>query len=345
MSLILSPQNGKEIDSEILEIYKQKLGGGELSQLAKLFKGKGLPDRLLTILRSTLRVPVRYYREELEIKLAWIDKRPLAKLANQPKRGELGDAAFFYFEILQHNGKASHQQARALIMQAKVAKEPKQIASPTVPVNPSNPSPNSSTAREIDLMSQWRTFDLYKTSRSRSAIVKGVSIAPQSRPPAHGWYMATPGKHPKGSQAKAWESPWMCGPAAMGAPCAVTLGELLRSFFTFDTVTAGCNALPEAGATFKFDPSYMTTPVGNGWDRLCVEILRLCPNNQLPKSLFGNTGPRGAVITSVVRSFPYLGRGDGPPDCLSQITEWLWPRRMPVLLVVMTKIEGESPAS
>lgn len=345
MSLQLSSQHAKKIDDELWQIYGKRLGGPELRQLAKLFKSKGLTDRLLKIFTPTLPKPRQYYREELEIKLAWIDKRPLAKLATQSKRGELGDAAFFYFEVFQTDRGISHRQARALIMQAKVAKEASQIAAPAVPVNPSKPSSQSSTAREFELLSQWGQFDLYKTSGSKTAIVSGISVSPSSLPPAHGWYMATPRVHPKGALAKAWQAPWMCGPAGINAPCEVTLGELLRSFFSFEAVTVGTGAVPEAGVNFRFDPSYMKTPIGNDWGRLCVEILRLCPTNQLPASLFGSSGPRRAIITTVLRSFPWTGDGEDRHNWLSIVHEWLRPRKMPVLLVVKMMYEGEAAAS
>src|SRR5574340_1616361 len=111
MSLQLSSQHAKKIDDELWQIYGKRLGGPELRQLAKLFKSKGLTDRLLKIFTPTLPKPRQYYREELEIKLAWIDKRPLAKLATQSKRGELGDAAFFYLDRKSTRLNSSHQKS------------------------------------------------------------------------------------------------------------------------------------------------------------------------------------------------------------------------------------------
>lgn len=55
MSLNLGPQHADEFDGEVWEIYGDKLGGSELSQLVKLFdKRKGLPTRLARVLQSTL---------------------------------------------------------------------------------------------------------------------------------------------------------------------------------------------------------------------------------------------------------------------------------------------------
>jgi len=340
MPLTLTPEHSAAIDAAIWKIYRSKLGGGELAQLAKLFARGELLKQLETILAPTLRHG-RYYREELEIKLAWIDKRPLAKLANHSKRVELGDAAFFFFEQLANHGVSIPQYGRALIMQAKVAKDMNQIASPSVPVNPVRPSPDSSTARELDLLSKWDTFDLYATSGSRDAIVTGISVAPASLPPAHGWYMATPRRHPAGSQASAWKSPWMCAPAEAGVACAFTLGEVLRSFFAFSYAAPMGNLPIEVGANIDPDPSNLQNPSGQGWERLGVELLRLCPKNQLPRSLFGNVASRSAMGSSVVRSFPYLGLGGNGTGLLSRIYQRLFGRRMPVLVVVFIKTEGD----
>jgi len=340
MPLTLGPEYAQAIDTALWRIYGSKLHGGELSQLAKLFGKKGLPNELVGVLRPSLRHGP-YYREELEIKLAWIDKRPLAELAAHSKRVELGDAAFFYFEQLRHRSQVAHQFARALIVQAKVAKEENQIARPIVPVNPARPAADSSTARELDLLSRWDPFDLYATSASIDAMVTGIAIAPDPLPPAHAWYMATPKRHPKKAQTAIWKSPWMCGPAEYGAVCSFTLGALLRAFLTF-AYPAPKGELPiEAGASFNFSVSELQKPSGRGWDRLCIELLRLCPSNQFPRSLFGNLPDRSAVVSAVIRSLPYIGGGATGWGWLRAIYEWLFPHRMPVLLVVLIKTEGE----
>jgi hypothetical protein len=280
MPLYLQPAIGTAIDSHIWEIYKHRLGGTELRQLAKLFKRAGL----LTCLEEVLSPTLASSRNELEISLAWIDKRPLAKLATDLRRVELGDAAIFFFDMLQYRGSTRYNQSRALILQAKVAKETGQMAQPAVPVNPTRPNAMSSTARELKLLSRWDHFDLYKTSGSRDPIVRGIAVAPPKLPPAHSWYMATPRWRPTRAQSAAWTSPWMCAPAANGARCDITFGSLLLAFLTSSPVTGVNAALPEVGADFKFEPQSLWVPSGNDWDRLCIEILRLCPRNNLPRS-------------------------------------------------------------
>jgi hypothetical protein len=133
----------------------------------------------------------------------------------------------------------------------------------------------------------------------------------------------------------------MCGVAERGAACSFTLGELLRSFLAF-SYPAPKGVLPiEAGASFRFAPSELEKPSGDGWDRLCIELLRLCPRNQLPRSLFGNLPDPSAVVSAVVRSFPYIGAGGIGWGWFQRVYDWLFSRRMPVLVVVWIKTEGQ----
>jgi hypothetical protein len=247
MALRVKPEIAAEIDSQIWDIYRNRLGGSELRQLAKLFKRTGLLTRLENILSSTLRTPTPHYREDLEIRLAWIDKRPLAKLETNPRRVELGDAAIFFFDVLQNAKTKWYPQSCAVILQAKAAKEKRQIERPSVPVNPTMPRPLSSTARELALLSTWGRFDLYEASGTRDPTVRGISVAPPRFPPANGWYMATPKSRPRGAEIQAWKSPWMCAPAANGSLCNVTLGNLILAFLTSSTVNGTGSFLPEVG--------------------------------------------------------------------------------------------------
>lgn len=345
MSLHLDLGVGAQIDSQIWDIYDHRLGGSELGQLAKLFNTSGLLARLDDVLTPTLPTPRPGYSEELELSLAWIDKRPLAKLATNPRRVELGDAAIFFFDLLQFSGKTHYRQSRAVILQAKVAKEKGQIAQPAVPVNPRRPRPNTSTARELELLSRWEIFDLYKTAGDRDPILNGISVAPAKFPPANGWYMATPKKRPNDGQNGAWKSPWMCAPAKDGAPCEVTLGNLLLAFLASSPVNGGNSSLPAVGVDFEFDPQYLLQPNlsakrGNDWNRLCVKILQLCPKHQLPRSLFGAQAGPAIIRTTVLRSLPYAGDGSSLINLILWIRDELFPRRMPVLLITITRREG-----
>lgn len=331
MSLQLAPEHARAIDDGLRAIHASGYGG-ELQQLAKLFKRRALPAVLQTVIEPTLRTG-RSYREDIEVKLAWIDKRPLAKLARHTKRVELGDAAIFYLDRLRCRDRITWRPARALILQAKVAKERGQLAAPAVPVNPTRPARDSSTAREFDLLSSWSTFDLYATSGSKNALATGITAAPTSLPPGNGWYMAAPWTRPDADAKRAWASPWMCAPAVMAAPCITTLGQLLLAFLRCDEVGAG---LPSAGEEFRFHPDALKKPQGSDWQRVCVEILRLCPKYRLPKALVGEFAGEG----SIVRSFPYVG-GGGTSGLLLDLLTFLFPKKMFVLVVLVTRTEGE----
>lgn len=331
MSLQLAPQHARAIDDGLRAIHASGYGG-ELQQLAKLFNRRALPAVLQTVIKPTLRRG-RGYREEVEVKLAWIDKRPLAKLARHTKRVELGDAAIFYLDRLRFKDRINWRPARALILQAKVAKEREQLAAPAVPVNPTKPARDSSTAREFDLLSSWGTFDLYATSGSKDAIATAITVAPASLPPGNGWYMAAPRTRPDPDTRAAWVSPWMCAPALMAAPCATTLGQLLLAFLRSDEIGAG---LPSAGEEFRFHPDALKKPQGSDWQRVCIEVLRLCPKYRLPKALFGEYTGEG----SIVRSFPYLGGGKSFGWLIDLLT-LLFRKKMFVLVVLVTRTEGD----
>jgi hypothetical protein len=330
--LKLNSGKAQELDAQIWRIYNDRLGGDELAQLAKLFKSNALLKTLHNLLSAELPPYNPGYNEKLEIKLAWIDKRPLAKLAQFTKRVELGDAVVFYFDQLRTPQKRTYRQARALILQAKVAKEKNQISCPTVPINPGQPSPSSTTMRELTLLSNWTSFDLYKASASRAPIIERIVVSPSSAPPSNGWYMATPKTQPSAQLMSAWTSPWMCAPAHPGTQCSVTFGGLIWAFLTCSKLPDP--ALPAVGEDFHFD--LPLKPSGQDWSRLCNEILRLCPSNQLPPSLFG----RGvsAIGSTIIRSLPYLGNGDA--NWLTWLRRLIFRPRMPVLFIVLTRNES-----
>ncbi len=334
------------IDDALWEVYGSTLGGSELTQLARLFGRSVFLQRLKQILQSTLPPAGRYYRVELDVSLAWIDKRPLAKLHHRSRRVELGDAALFYIAILHTGGRTIFNGARAMIVQAKAANAQSQIAAPTVPINPPHPTPDSSTDLELDLLSTWKPFDLFAASRSKFAVVADLKIGASGHPPPFGWFIATPREPPRGAQSQAWRSPWMSGPAMVHAPCDLTLGFLLARFFDPYGIAKPSAGGVEAGAPFQFDSAQLMAPNGDGWDRLCHELLRLTGTHQLPRALFGSAPlPTGGISRAVLRSLPYLddgGREGRRRNWLSLISDFVWPRRFPIVIVTTVAIEGDA---
>lgn len=186
MSVHLTTLEAQFLDTEIARIYEGGLGGPELKQLARLFESDRLTTALTAAIQPKLHAGTARHQERVEVKVAWIDKRPMAKLAGEDKRGELGDAALFYMRVNSHPRGHNYLSARALILQAKAASEQRQMDVPSVPVHPSNPAQGSSTARELALMSRWEPFDLYENAANRAPIAQNIQINPRTLPPPHG---------------------------------------------------------------------------------------------------------------------------------------------------------------
>lgn len=335
MPIRLSSAERDAIDLAVWNLYKGRLGGTELAQLAVLFRSAALPRILSNVIRPTLTRNQPFYREEIETKLAWIDKHPVAEFPGIKGRGELGDAAVYYFENLRHRGQTRHQHARAVLLQAKVAKSAAQIRSPNVPIGT-----GISTARELALYSAWGTFDLYAGGGPKLPLIAdNITVTAEGPPSPQGWFIATPRSAPGTASLGAWRSPWMCGPARASESCSATLGDLLVSFLAPHSAVAS-TMRADVGSDFNFDPIQLQTPTCSGWDRLCIEILRYCRKGSLPKSIFGANLPPGSAYGSTIRSFPYVGGGDDLPDFMDILSSLIGLRKMWILIVVKTNIEG-----
>jgi hypothetical protein len=360
-TLELKVQHIAQIDDALWATYGRKLGGTELKQLARLFSRSGFLERLGIILKSALPPAGKYYRVELEVSIAWIDKHPLARLRHRKRRVELGDAALFHFPILKNGPHTIYRSARAMLLQAKVAKVRNQLFAPCVPVNPPVPRKNSSTELELDLLSRWDTFDLFKAAGSGRPLAENLTLPPAGTPPPYAWFMATPRWTPDPEQSRAWKAPWMCGPAGNGAACNTSFGSLIARFLDPTRQRLPTTGWTDAGVDFEFDPAHITDPglSGNDWARLCHELLNLAGTRQLPRYLCEDASTRPAAISgTTVRSFPYLGLGDPEhqdnhapwPHWLAglfgsagwNIVRWLWPWRFPIVIVTSIELEGVS---
>jgi len=261
---------------------------GELKQLSTLF-GPTYLKALRHLLQRSF-VQTRGARYDVTIRLAWIDKIPLADIASEPERTELGDAVLFAFdELVLPNGKGPGiTRARATLLQAKVTQTLNQITKPTVPISPMK----GSTKKEFDLLSKWPRFDLFKASNSDVALAQDVDLrGKKAGTLPFGWYVAAP--RLKSSAKKAdtshWKSWWMAGPPILGQACDVTFGGLLQAFFAETPLPHAGNL--EVGATFCCK-SYPPAPdLLEDWDRVCAEIIALVESSKAPQSLFGNDPP------------------------------------------------------
>lgn len=253
--------------------------------LAKLFTSPALGHALKNAATT------HHLHGKARISLAWIDKRPVAA-ATGVRRTEYGDMALFRIHGYSMSNGDTGFNSRCLLLQAKVAKEQNQMASPSVPVNPSKPRPGTSTAREYDLLVNWPTHDMYEYGSSGTPLAKNLNVSN-----ARAWYMATPKSAPT-TQGTAWRSPWMCGPADTAAQCDVTLGEVMMAFIESTRVhRASVNSNELVGASFTLDVRELhksAAPASSGWDRVCVEILRGMREFNLPSFLTGGVAQPGA---------------------------------------------------
>ncbi|WP_241123607.1 hypothetical protein [Achromobacter xylosoxidans] len=333
MTFSLSQLDADQIDQAMIRLYP-RLGGQELSQLAKLFDGKFLQD-LENLLKQ--RLPPNIADRQLSVDIAWIDKRPYSLMQGETSRVELADAAFFYFDLLSWPTHKTFRDCRGLLLQAKAAKTEDQLRSPSVCINPPLPKPNTTTDREFRLLSTWPIFDLYASSspKDKYPLASNLQVeVPKSGPPPHGWFIATPGRRPNSTQKNAWRSPWMCAPAALSHPCVETLGSLIAGFLSDGAIPNKSTELPAAGAKFTFEPDELTTatPKSQGWDRVCLEILRAIDGKDIPPHLTGGstTKRRQTINLNALPLFPAMysvlqAIVDG---CLRRAN-----RRMPVLIV------------
>lgn len=270
------------IDKFVWHYAKRTGNERELKQLAKLFDARAL--RLLhhAMAKSFSAFPANAV---LTMKLAWIDKIPLADSSQLSNRTELGDAVLFAIEEIRGRHGRSQINARAVLLQAKVTKAYRQLTSPAVPVSPMV----GSTARELTLLSRWPTFDLFKTSRSGMPLAKGLDLSAGTIGPfPFGWYLAAPRiKRTSPSIKAVWTSWWMAGAAVSGQACNVSVGSFLRAFLQGSSLTTASGKL-EAGAAFNC-PSYPPpTAHAVNWDRLCAEIIAIVESTPAPPSLFAS---------------------------------------------------------
>lgn len=331
MVFSLTQADADRIDKSIEKIYP-KLGGGELSQLAKLFKG-GFSKRLEQVLRHHVQSNPRL---TVEVSLAWIDKGPYALMTGETSRVELADTAVFFFDVVTWSSGTSIREARCLLLQAKAAKSDAQISAPSVCINPPNPSPGTTTQRELRLLSTWPQFDMYASS-SRKEInprASGLKVATQSGIPPHGWFMGTPRSNPKATQRAAWKSPWMCAPAKQSHACDETLGSLLARHLSGGQMPKEPPKAVVAGEPFTFNPADLSAhkPACIGWDRVCVEILRAVDGRDIPPHLTGGVARRRRQST-ILHSLPV-----GPAvrmlfQEIADLLSWYLHRRMPVLII------------
>ncbi|WP_346395079.1 hypothetical protein [Pseudomonas syringae] len=335
MSTQLTQLQADQIDSALRNIYP-RLGGGELTQLAKLFGPRGLLNALRTILQPPKPAqPLRGNAPNVSVtvQLAWIDKRPYALMIGEKHKVEIADVAVFYFDTNNY-GSGSSTQARCLLLQAKAVKTSDQLSAPKVCLNPPVPKSNTTTQRELLLLSKWPEFDMFLGSNSKIPLASNIHVPSTTSPPPMGWFMGTPMISPSISQIGAWACPWMCAPAEQNHACDETLGSLLCRHFSGGQSLHIPKKPIAAGAPFNYYPSSLghVNPTSTHWDRLCIEMIRAVRGQIIPPHL--TTGARqNRMQQGVMYSLPVWPAFRVLSATVVNLLMRFSKKRMPVLVV------------
>lgn len=275
-----------DFDTAFQRAYDSKRASGELGNLAKLFSLNALAD----------------YREALQrgldpesdawADIAWIDKRPIAKLRRDGPSAELGDMLL----VVNHFDSGGRVASRACILEVK--------QSPTESIPPVPVTKGKSTANQFGILATWPDiFELKATGTSGAHLLRNVVTRDSAERDvlAQAWYAAVRPKDCK-------DTPWMVAPAVKGACFAHSLGSLFAACCRAEPLYA-----PEAGRPVgvgrRFTPGSTLSKPSN-WDALVNTILSVVDKYDLPPTYFGlNAGPRRRSTRSSLPALAPIGIG------------------------------------
>ncbi|MFT9440437.1 MAG: hypothetical protein ABF593_01545 [Acetobacter papayae] len=291
---------------------------GELRQLSKLFDAPFLDDLHKSMMRRVFSAGASM--ANLSVELGYIDKMPYAKPGVAAKR-EIGDAIIFGIEeIVSPSGVIISSNARAVVLQAKIATSKMQLSAPTVPIQPN--TPNSSTRKELDLLSNWPPFKLYERSRSSGPYIPHIFdlAGHKSSPFPFGWYLVAPRTNspPNPPLHSVWPSWWMLGGAILGQSCDTQFGDFLRTFLQGNKLPT-IRGLLEVGASYKPKGS---AGIATDWDVLCQTIYDLVCKNTPSQTVFTGISPLATGSLAKIKKIP-LSLAFAPYFLLNPI----WPTR------------------
>lgn len=278
--------SSNSIDNIINNQYSLFSPTSELGQLGLLFSS-GFIDQLINLLfNATKQTTPPNALVTFDVSFGWIDKVPLAKFLNCEydhngnkitEKVEIGDMHFVYNDKLITRGGGKNyciSGSYGLILQAKRAPS---LKIPSVPVTKSK-AINSSTAKEFHLLSQWPSFDLYKTSKNKHSILNGINLNnKQTNILSYGWYAACP---PTNNITTNWPCRWMCSEAILNSSCDLSLGRVLEAFYN-RSILRTCNV----GVEFEFIVGWKNAANKNAtpsWSALNNEIISICNELELP---------------------------------------------------------------
>lgn len=199
------------------QIYDLAEHYGELKALERLFTERFLQD----IEESEKQAIEGGSRCKVGVDLAWIDKIPLASLcsaqtdlAGHPIKGriELGDLLVHRTNSVVTPKKIFVKDSRSAIVQAKLSNTTK----PFVPVGRESRTRATSTSKELKLLQDWPSFDLFETSRSKTAILTNTNVNSSA---ANSFYWAFVQSEKK----------WLSGKAVNKNQCSETLEQFFSN--------------------------------------------------------------------------------------------------------------------
>lgn len=267
-----------EINRLIKNLYSDKKYA-ELEALSKLFSVDFLRD--LENLLNKGRRNEEYYKDKIDVSVGWIDKIPLASFKDQVKdyygniitsKVELGDFLIVYTHSLtyQENGGNTiikNLDSRAILIQAKISN----VRNPVIPIGAMDKNKVTSTSKELALLSDWPTFDLFKASRSKLSTLSKIKLD----------------KHKSNRKfAGYFNKQWDIGNPIINQSCNETFGELISKMMD-----------QREGQFFtKNNPT-------DDWSRLINKIIELCGKYEVPGYIFGK-GQKRYIFTNKLFSTP-----------------------------------------
>lgn len=260
-----------EIDNAINQIYSGSKTYSELGALERLTDRKVL-DAIKFDLEQRL-VNKKYNRQKIFVDFEWIDKIPVADFCQteNDKNGnpieekvEVGDLFIRYNrkEVSPIRGEVitRHWENAEIVVQAKKTDE----ESFFVPITSMSTSKANSTSKELKLLEDWPTFDLYKTARNKLPEKTALSIKKGTNQFA--FYGGFSNKN----------KTWKFGNAKYKEECKLSFSELIKGLVDG---TYGKNKLD------KKNPD-------SSWNEMSDYIETLCEEQFAPPKLFGENESR-----------------------------------------------------
>ena len=256
----------KKAFDDAIEIAYGNGRNGELENLANLFGDVALDNYQQALLKgldggSTAAVDV-----------AWIDKRPIAKLSATATGAELGDMML----VVNEYDPRGLQVSRACLLEVK--------QSPTEAIPPVPVTGGESTKNQFQILSTWPVlYGLKATGSNHDYLLENIITQPGAAIGgvlAQAWYVAV--KPP--SATAPTPMPWMAAPATTGAPFEHTLGEIFGACARGDSLTNKKIGTPiGVGRQFEKGKTLQNPP---GWDALINTIISVTNSYDLPNYYF-----------------------------------------------------------